>query len=302
MPGPVPAKYRLGPVPTAHRPSLAPPPEAQWTALDDDGVLRDMRLRIGALIVGSALLVALSAALISGPVRADWALASGAAKIVKASVVGSQNVQNDHRACTMTQVNVVWPASGGGNRGHFTVCDNAASRFRVGAVVRVAATRGDTSVLQGERRGDAILAVLADMVVLLLGLLILGGLAVRRWLTLGAAGRRWRTAPWLPGDLRLGTRPGRLHSVVIFFDQAAAPWAPAQQPSWPRREDLPAGLEFRIQPRDDDQRLADGDPVWLVPTGSSLIGRRRIAPYAVVRMTDRRVFWGKAKPMPGTGW
>jgi hypothetical protein len=284
-------------VPAARRPPLAAPPEAQRAVLDDNGVLSGMRWRIAIATAVSALLAAFAAALLSGPARAEWALASGTAKTVNASVAGSGPLQKGHRTC-LTQVNVVWPAPGGANHGHFTVCDdNAAARFPPGKVIKVATISGNASVIYGEGRGRAVLAVAAESMALLC-LLLLGLFAVRRWLALRAAAARWRTAPWLPGRLRPGSGPGKLHRVLISFDPGTVPWT-LEQYRGPRT-DYPA-FELRIQPRSDEY-LADGDQVWLIPTGRSLFRRRRSAPYAVVRMTDRKVFWGTGQPLPGSGW
>ncbi len=248
------------------------------------------------MTTASAVLVAFSAVLLSGPARAEWALASGSAKIVSASVVGTNPLQKNRRTC-MTQVNVVWPAPGGANRGHFTVCDDqAASRFPPGKVIKVATIPGDADVMYGESRGRAVLAVVAETMALLC-LLLLGAFAVRRWLALRAAADRWRAAPWLPGSLRLGPAPGKLQQVLIYFDPAIVPWTRGQY------QGVPGGpvAELRIQPR-RGYHLADGDPVWLIPTGRSLFRRRRSAPYAVVRRTDRKVFWATGRPLPGSGW
>jgi hypothetical protein len=284
-------------VPAAHGSSLAPPPEAQRAVLDDNGVLWGMRWRIAITATASAVLVAFFAALLSGPAHAEWALASGTAKIVNASVVGSNPLQKGRRTC-MTQVHVVWPAPGGANRAHFTVCDdNAASWFPPGKVIKVATTSGNANVIYGEGRGRAVLAVVAESMALLC-LLLLGALAVRRWLALRAAAARWRTAPWLPGSLRLGSGPGKLQQVLISFDPGIVPWT-REQYRGAQNEDTCPVVGLRIQSRGDDQ-LADGDQVWLIPTGRSLFRRRRSAPYAVVRMTDRKVFWGTGQPLPGS--
>ena len=53
-------------------------------------------------------------------------------------------------------------------------------------------------MIQGEGRGSAIFGVVLETVLLLFFLLLLAG-AIRQWLTLMTASRRWRDAPWLPG-------------------------------------------------------------------------------------------------------
>jgi hypothetical protein len=40
----------------------------------------------------------------------------------------------------------------------------------------------------------------------------------------------------------------------------------------------------------------------VAPASRTLGGHRRTGPYAVIRASDRLVFWATARPLPGQDW
>jgi hypothetical protein len=182
---------------------------------------------MAALLV---LIVAVPVAALLGHVRAEWALAFSDARFVRAAVTGTSPSADSSRTCTMTQVDVAWPAAVGGHTGHFSVCDDEASRYRVGEVISVAAVPGDPSVIAGESGADAVFGVTAELVIAVLVVLLLALLA-RSYLLLAAAPHRWRTAPWLPAEVRRGVRRSgapKGQPVVASFGPGRAPWPVGQ--------------------------------------------------------------------------
>jgi hypothetical protein len=274
--------------------SLAPPADLPKAGLDDGGSLRRMRRRLVFWVGVFALAVGLPTLLGFGHIQAEWALALGKARIVAATVSGSQPSAEFNRFCSsMTRVDVAWPAPNGNNPGNFTVCDSEASQYPVGRVIQVAVVPGDSSVIVGESRGAAIFGVVIESLTLLFLLLMLAA-AVRWWLVLRAAATRWRSSPWLPGQTRDGVRRrGKGQPVLVLFDPEALPW-PAT--------DGNQLMDLLVERRRDGERLLSGDPVWVIPTGRSLVHRSRSGPYAVVRAGDWMMFWGTGNPMPRGTW
>jgi hypothetical protein len=178
--------------------ALSPHPDVAPAALYDGSALRRSRRR-AAFMTGFLVLLALIPLSLLGHVRAEWALTFGRARVVSATVAGSQPSAEFNRTCTMTQIDVIWPAPAGTSTGNFTVCAGDASQFPAGKVVQVAVLPGDSSVIQGESRADAISGVAIESAVALFLLVMLAASA--RWLLLlVTAGSRWRSGPWLPGE------------------------------------------------------------------------------------------------------
>jgi hypothetical protein len=297
--------------------SLAPRPDVAQAALYDASPLR--RYRRNAVFFAAFLVLATVLPLIAlfGSVSAEWGLALGRARIVSAVVTGSAPALPGH-TCSMTNIEVSWPAPAGGHPGQFAVCDNDVSEFPPGRVVSVAVVAGDTTVTHGESRASAIAGVAIESAVGLLILLMVAA-TVRWWYVSAAAGKRWKTAPWLAGEVRPGvrSRSGRGEPVIVFL-AGPVPWPPVKVrrglclvrsfPLATARQAEEQGLDpgnaidLAIQRRKDGARLASGDRVWVAPTGRTLRRRLRYGPYAVIRATDRRVFWATGLPMPGRGW
>ena len=297
--------------------SLAPRPDVAQAALQEAGPLRRYR-RNAALFLGFLVLATvLPLVALFGSVSAEWGLALGRARMVSAVVVGSAPALPGH-TCSMTDINVSWPAPAGGHPGQFAVCDNDVSQFPVGKVVSVAVVPGDTTVTHGESRASAIAGVAIESAV---GLLILFFVtaAARWWYVLAAAGKRWKTAPWLAGEVRPGvvSRGGRGEPVIVFL-AGPVPWTPLKirrgtclarsfPPGTARQAeehglDPDNAIDLAVQRRKDGARLDSGDRVWVAPTGRTLGRHLRSSPYAVIRASDRRVFWAMGLRMPGGGW
>jgi hypothetical protein len=302
---------------TAAGSNLAPRPDVTQAALYDGIGLRRYRRNAGLLTAFWVLVTALPLIALFGHVRAEWGLALGRARIVSAVVVGSAPALPS-RTCSMTNIDVSWPAPAGGHTGQFPVCDNDASQFPPGTVVRVAAVPGDSSVIQGESRAGAIAGVVLESLFALVILAFVVGTA-RWWYALAAAGSRWKTAPWLAGEVRPGlTRRRGGGQPVIVFLAGPVPWPPLKirkgtclARSFPpgtaeqaeeRGLDPDDAIDLLVQRRKDGARLAPGDRVWVAPTGRTLRRHVRSGPYAVVRAGDRRVFWAMGQRMPGRGW
>jgi hypothetical protein len=304
----------------------APPPDVVRTAQDDRRGLHRLQRRILTFVVVILVIVGLPSIALSGHIGAEWALAFGDATAVNATVTGSSPSAEPSRTCSLTNVYVVWTAPVGDHIGQFTVCDDEVGKFTFGTTVPVFVLPGDSSVIQGEGRGSAIFGVVLETVLLLFFLLLLVA-AIRQWLTLMTASRRWRDAPWLPGAAypapvtrrRRGRAGGQLILVVPAY--GSVPWTRPASRSARRRTCLAAdvpndvgqqadkrGLEpqdtisLSVQRRRDNAQLADGDQVWVAPAGRTLRGHRRASPYAVIRAADRQVFWATGLPMPGQGW
>jgi hypothetical protein len=296
------------------------PPDVVQTAQDNGRSLRRLRRATLTFVVVMVLIVGLPSLALSGHINTEWALAFGQTTTVSATVTGSSPADEPSRSCSLTTLHVVWTASAGDHFGQFTVCDDQAARFTPGTTVRVDVAPGDSSVIQGEDRGSAIFGVVLETVVLLFFLLLLGA-AVRTWLVLLVAPRRWRDAPWLPGAaFPNGRGRGVGQPVLVIPVSGTVPWTRPLPRKRRRRTclavDVPAdvgdlaesrGLEphdainLNVQRRPDAQ-LAAGDQVWVAPTGRTLRGHRRAGPYAVIRAADRQVFWATGLPMPGRGW
>jgi hypothetical protein len=296
---------------------LAPDPAVAGAVRYDGSPLLRERRNSALLAIFLILVVAVTLLALRDSVRAEWSLALGNARRVEATVTGSQPSNQVNRTCTLTQINVRWPRGGAGN---FTVCDEDAGQLPAGTSVTVYATPGDPAVIQGEGRAGAITGVSLESLFGLLLLLAIVALAWT-WLQLTMAGRRWRHGPWLPGVVRpaaeRSARTRRLPGApaVVFLDSEALPWPAgtdyartclAQVVSSPSHEqaerqglELHAGpANLRVLPRQDGTALAAGDRVWLVPAGRTLTGRRS-APYAVIRSSDRSLFWARGRRMPG---
>ncbi len=300
---------------------LAPPPDVARTAHDDGRGLRAPQRMTLIFVVVIALLIGLPALALSGHIRTEWSLAFGAATTVDATVTGSSPSLQPSRTCSLTNIDVVWTAPVGTHSGSFTVCDDEAAQFPLGAKVQVAVVPGDRSVIQGEGRGSAIVGVAIETFFLLLILLLLAA-AVRQWLVLATASRHWRTAPWLPGTV-FPAPPGRAggQPVLVIPPGDTAPWTRPPTAKARRRTCLADGVPVRIgqdaegggldpqaairlnvQRRGDRMRLAEGDQVWVAPAGRTLGGHHRTGPYAVIRASDRLVFWATGRPLPGDNW
>jgi hypothetical protein len=304
----------------------APPPDVVRTAQDDRRGLHRLQRRILTFVVVILVVVGLPSIALSGHIGAEWALAFGDATAVNATVTGSSPSGEPSRTCSLTTIYVVWTAPVGDHIGQFTVCDDEVGKFTSGTTVRVFVLPGDSSVIQGEGRGSAIFGVVLETIVLLFLLLLLVS-AIRQWLTLLTASRRWRDAPWLPGAAyrapvtarRRGRAGGQQILVVPVY--GSVPWTRPDSRSARRRTclaaDVPYGIgqqadqrglepqdtiSLSVQRRRDDAQLADGDQVWVAPAGRTLRGHRRASPYAVIRAADRQVFWATGLPMPGQGW
>jgi hypothetical protein len=105
--------------------SLAPRPDVVQAALYDGSALRRYR-RNAALFVGFLVLAtALPLVALFGSVSAEWGLALGQARIVSAVVVGSAPTLPGH-TCSMTDINVSWPAATpGSSRCATTTCPSS---------------------------------------------------------------------------------------------------------------------------------------------------------------------------------
>jgi hypothetical protein len=304
-------------MPPAAGSSLAPRPDVAQAALYDASGLRRYRRNAALLLAFWVLVTALPLIVLIGHVRAEWGLALGQARIVSAVVVGSAPTLPS-RTCSMTNINVSWPAPAGGHPGQFAVCDNDTSQFPVGTVVSVAVVPGDISVIQGESRASAVAGVILESVFGLVILFFLAGTA-RWWYVLAAAGRRWKTAPWLAGEVRPGLegRRGRGEPVIVFL-AGPVPWAaPKARKGTCLARSFPPGaaeqadehgldpdnaIDLLVQRRKDAARLDSGDRVWVAPAGRTLPRHLRSGPYAVIRAGDRRVFWAMGQRMPGRDW
>jgi hypothetical protein len=301
--------------------ALAPSPEVARTAHDDGRGLRAPRRVTLIFIVVIALVIGLPSLALSGHIRTEWSLAFGAATTVDATVTGSSPSDQPSRSCSLINIDVVWTAPVGTHSGQFTVCDDQAGQFPYGARVQVAVVPGDSSVIQGEGRGSAIFGVVLETLVLLLILLLLAA-GVRQWLLLTTASRHWRSAPWLPGTV-FPAPPGRAvgQPVLVIPPGDTVPWTrsppgkarrrtcladdvpvPIGQAAEERGLDPQAAIRLNVQRRGDRARLAEGDQVWVAPAGHSLGGHRRTGPYAVIRASDRLVFWATASALPGRDW
>ena len=291
------------------------------TADDDGRGLRAPRRLMLTVAVVIALLIGLPALALSGHIRTEWSLAFGTATMVDATVTGSSPSGQPSRSCALTNIDVVWTASGRAHSGQFTVCDSQAGQFPFGARVRVTVVAGDSSVIQGEGRGSAIFGVVLETVVLLLILLLLA-LLLRQWFQLATARRHWRSAPWLPGEV-FPAPPGKAagQPVLVIPSSDTVPWTRPPAGKGRRRtclaDDVPvrvgsaaeaigldpqAAVRLNVQGRGDRARLAEGDRVWVAPAGRTLRGHGRAGPYAIIRAGDRKVFWATANPMPGQNW
>ena len=307
----------MAPVPRA---LPAPPPDLLRTADDDRRGLRGLRGMSLIFIALFALLFGLPAFLLFGHIRTEWSLAFGFATKVEATVTGSSASAQPSRSCALTNIHVVWTAPVGDHFGSFTVCDNQAGDFPVGTTVPVDVVAGDSSVIQGEGRGSAIFGVILEIIVLLFALLLLFAFA-RQWWQLTAAPRRWRHTPWVPGMV-YPAPPGKAvgRPVLVIPPGDTVPWT-RPPPGKARRtclaDDVPSltgrdaeqrGLDpqdavrLNVQRRRDGGQLAEGDQVWVAPTGRTLRGRLRGGPYAIIRPGDRKLFWATGNAMPGQDW
>jgi hypothetical protein len=289
-------------------------------AQDNGRSLRRLRRATLIFVVVMILIVGLPSLALSGHINTEWSLAFGQATMVNATVTGSSPSDQPSRTCSLTDIHVVWTAPAGDHFGQFTVCDDQAAQFTPGTTVQVDVVADDTSVIQGESRGSAIFGVVLETVVLLFFLLLLGA-AVRTWLVLLVAPRRWRDAPWLPGvAFPNGRGRGAGQPVLVIPESGTVPWARPSSRKGRRRTclafDVPADVGDRaesrgLEPGDainlnvqrrPDAHLVAGDQVWVAPAGRTLRGRRRTGPYAIIRAADRQVFWATGRPMPGQGW
>jgi hypothetical protein len=296
--------------------SLAPRPEIARAALYDGSYLGRLRRNAALLLAFWVVATVLPLIALFGSVRAEWGLALGQARIVSAVVVGYAPALPS-RTCSMTNINVSWPAPAGGHSGRFAVCDNDTSQFGVGKVVSVAVVPGDTTVTQGESRASAIAGVAIESVFGLVILFFVVGTA-QWWYALTAAGMRWKTAPWLAGEVRPGVMSRRGRGQPIIFFLASAPWPPLKirkgtclTRSFPPGTaeqaeedglDPDGAIDLLVQRRKDGAHLDSGDRVWVAPAGRTLRRHFRSGPYAVIRESDRRVFWATGQRMPGGGW
>lgn len=294
------------------------PPEVVRTAQDNGRSLRRLRRATLIFVVVMVLIVGLPSLALSGHINTEWSLAFGQATTVNATVTGSSPSDQPSRTCSLTNIDVIWTAPVGDHFGQFTVCDDQAARFAVGTTVQVDVAAGDSSVIQGEDRGSAIFGVVLETVILFFFLLLLGA-AVRTWLALLVAPRRWRNAPWLPGAAFPNGRGRGVGQPVLVIPGGPVPWSRSSSRQGRRRTclafDVPADVGDRAESRGldpgdaitlnvqrrPDAQLAAGDQVWVAPTGRTLRSRRA-GPYAVIRAADRQVFWATGRPMPGPGW
>jgi hypothetical protein len=299
--------------------SLLPHPDVAESALADGRALGRLRRKAAIFFVFMVLVVALPVTALFGPISAEWALAAGRARAVQATVVGTAPSDEFNRTCTMTRINVTWPAAAGTSAGHFSVCDSAAPEYPAGRVVEVAVKPGDSSVIAGESRAGAVSGVALESLVLLFIVVMLAATA-RWWFVLATAGHRWKTAPWLPGEATPATdrRRDTSQRIFVLFDRGSVPWPPERArgrtclarslplPVARRADDRGldpgAAAELTVQRRRDREQLEDGDRVWVAPAGRTWPRRHRSAPYAVIRASDRRVFWATGQKMPGSGW
>src|SRR2546428_14024859 len=91
--------------------SLAPPADLPEGGLDDGGSLRRMRRRLAFAVGVFALLVGFATLPELGHIQAEWALAFGKARIVRATISGSQASTALGGSCpSQTRVEVTWPA------------------------------------------------------------------------------------------------------------------------------------------------------------------------------------------------
>jgi hypothetical protein len=309
-------------MPRTTEPPIAPRPEVIAQARWRRGGLGRLQVRFGTLFAFFLLVLVIPLAASFGSVRAEWGLALGRARIVQAIVIGSSPSAQFNRTCSLTDIHVAWTGPPAPRAGSFSVCDNDVARYPLGAAVRVAALPGDSSVTAGESRGSAIGGAVIESVFLLIWLLFVGGTG---WAALVAvtAARRWRRAPWLPGlvrpgDAARGRGRGAGQRVTIFLDAGSVPWDPAGDrrgtslsgsrsyatDAWAEESGLSrsTAASVLVLPRRDRSRLQQGDRVWLVPAGLTLLRRYRTSPYAVIRADDSRVFWGTGRRLPGRGW
>jgi hypothetical protein len=306
----------------AHGALPLPPADVIQNARDDGRGLRRMRRRILIFVVIIVLAVGLPSVALSGHIGTEWALAFGDTTTVNATVTGTAPSDQLSRTCSLTDIDVIWTAPVGGHAGQFTVCDNDAGQFPVGSTVQVAVLPGDSNVIQGEGRGSAIFGVVLETIVLLFILLLLAA-GVRQLFRLAAVRRHWRQAPMLPGVVfPAGSRRSRDGGQPMWIVPVgdAVPWARPSSLKARRRTCLASipvaagtqaearGLDpqntltLNVQQRPKDPaQLAAGDPVWVAPTGLTR-HHRRIGPYAIVRTSDRQVFWASGLPMPGDRW
>lgn len=120
------------------QPAPGPPPGGLGAEYDDGGFLRRSLQRLAVAIPLLLLPAAIPTAVEWGHIRAEWGLAFGSARTVSAVVTGSALSLEFSRSCgATTQINVAWPPPAGPHSGHFPVCDNDASRFKVGQVIQV---------------------------------------------------------------------------------------------------------------------------------------------------------------------
>lgn len=296
-------------VTVADRQGLATPADAEHVVLDDQSGLRSQQRRLLGFAVFMVLVLALPVAVFLGHIRAEWALAFGRAKVVRAAVIGSRPSAEFARCGALTQIDVRWPAPDGTNPGNFTVCDYDVASYPVGKVISVAVTRGERSVIVGEDQGSAVFGVVLESLLLAFVLLLVMA-ALRQCLRLGVAVRRLKGAPWLPAEaVRLASQTVRGTTTVrilALFDSDRAPSLSAGLPQAlpPPTDPFAPGqqsrrLKLRILPRKDKERLEHGTPVWVVPTGRTLWRHRRSGPYAVIRASDRKVFWASGGALPG---
>jgi hypothetical protein len=302
-------------MPSGPRSLLMPHPDIVESALADGRAPGRLRRQAAIFFVFMVLVVALPVIALFGHISAEWALAAGRARAVRATVVGTAPSDEFNRTCTMTRINVTWPAAAGTSAGHFSVCDSAVPEYPAGRVVQVAVKPGDSSVIAGESRAGAVFGVALESLVLLFIVVMLAATA-RWWFVLAAAGRRWKTAPWLPGEATPAA--GRRQRIFVLFDHGSVPWPPERargrtclSRSLPlavarladdRGLDPGTAAELTAQRRRDGEQLGEGDRVWVAPAGRTWPRRYRSGPYAVIRASDRRVFWATGLKMPGRGW
>jgi hypothetical protein len=306
---------------TGLHPRIPDPRLAASVQYDGTGLRRQRR---GTAFFAVFLIAAFTVPLVLllGYVRAEWALAFGDARMVRATVLGSGPSAVLSRSCSMTQIDVAWSGPAGGGSGNFAVCSENAGQFRAGTVVTVYATAGDATVIQGESRSGAITGVVFESVMTAAILLVVIGCG-RTWLRLARARQRLRQVPWLAGHAMPATasasRARRMpgEPAVVFLDAADVPWPAGADRSrtcliqavdsraYERADeeglDIHAGpVNVRVLPRADRARLDEDDRVWLAPVGRTLRGRRT-GPYALIRSADRRLFWATGLRMPA-GW
>ena len=289
-------------------------------AKDDGRGLRRLRRRTVIFLVVIVLAVGLPSLALSGHIGTEWALAFGHTTTVDATVTGSAPSDQPSRTCSLTDIEVIWTAPVGDHAGQFTVCADDASQFPVGSTVPVAVLPGDTSVIQGEGRGSAIFGVVLETIVLLFILLLLAA-GVWQLFRLAAARRHWREAPMVPGVVfPAGSRRSRDGGQPVWIVPVGdtVPWTRPSSPKARRRTclaNIPVGVGTQaeasgldpqntltlnvLQRPKDPAQLASGDPVWVAPAGRTLRTHRRAGPYAIVRTTDRQVFWANGLPLPG---